>query len=464
MDASTFITVDETTTALESWHSAETDHLLDHLLLVRCKRREQNAHDNPSAFRANTNAVLLDALDVLQERQPRLAKLIEARFMDRMVEDEIAQHLQVAIPTFYRLRRKALQTLCTILNEQEAIARHELLKQLHESLPTLHSKRLFGTDTFLQPVCDQLQAIGQAPFHIVLTGLGGIGKTAAARYILQHIAQSALYDHIIWTTITYTSLDPLAAPPDCVAQVTGAMRSYFDQRNLPVPTETQMPLWMKRNRALLVIDNVERVDDVNTLLHELRDWTNPSKIIITSRAKPTRQPHAFVCNLDELNEQDSVALIRHLAAVTHQDELAAADSTTTDQIYRHTGGTPLAIELVLGLTQSLPLADVLDDLPVANLVDTEELYSRIYWRVWHNLTESAQAVFLAMPLAGAEGATLKQIKAITEQKSGVLKNAIKELSDRSLLVQRGNSLRPLYGIHRISANFLVGEVLKWQSM
>jgi hypothetical protein len=156
-----------------------------------------------------------------------------------------------------------------------------------------------------------------------------------------------------------------------------------------------------------------------------------------------------------------LALIRHVAAVNNQPDLALADTDQLLTIYRHTGGNPLAVKLVVGMAATKPLSIVLADLPQAHLVKTEALYRHIYWRAWHALSVNAQRLLKAMPLVGTDSAQPTQMQHVTRLPDAAFWNAVTELTGHSLLVIKGTTFTPRYGIHRLTHTFLKTEIIQW---
>lgn len=448
-----FVTKETLTAALKEWNSLDGTQFLAHLQLVKTARQHQSAETYPTACRRITNDVLLEQIKQLSEHSARLLTL---HYMNGEPNQATANELKIAIASFYRHRDKAIAALISQINHAETALRRQLATDRLDSIPPSQTDEIFGAvhlqDVILAQLCQS-----DHPHQIVLTGLGGLGKTTQLKAILQRLVYEFVYDHFIWTEISYAP----TGQQSCVAQVLADIRRYMTRIGLPPADDEQMRLWFLQSPCLLIIDNVEDETDANSLLKTFETWLNPSKLIMTSRAVATRHKHVFVQSLNELTSTDAHALIRHLAQIGGYSALHAADEETLNDIYQRTGGNPLAIELVIGLLQSLPLPAILDDLPVANLVETSEVYARIYRRVWDCLSTDGKRLFKMMPLIGAHGAQPKQMQAVTKLKNTSFWAAVSELTSRSLLIQKGNELKPRYGIHRISEQFLKVEVIRW---
>jgi hypothetical protein len=119
-------------------------------------------------------------------------------------------------------------------------------------------------------------------------------------------------------------------------------------------------------------------------------------------------------------------------------------------IYEVTGGNPLAIKLVVGLTAVYPLPRILADLKEAKTREIADLYQRIYWQAWHSLSPYSQTLLEMMPMTAGIGGTPEQLQAMSQLEEGRLWSAISELVNRSLLEVRGTAWERRYTIHRLT--------------
>jgi len=78
--------------------------------------------------------------------------------------------------------------------------------------------------------------------------------------------------------------------------------------------------------------------------------------------------------LSGLTENDVAQLIRHHAQEIGLDEMAQTKKSDVQTIYNLVGGNPLAIKLIVGLANILPLPQILEDLTRASLDKVEAMY------------------------------------------------------------------------------------------
>lgn len=450
------------TAALKSWHRTDSKGLLEDWLIVQQQQRDDLTSDNVDELRRlATNRALLEGLDEVEKREPHLAHTLRYRYLDQEVEQRAADLLNVSIPTMYRYRKHAVRMLTMALIEKETIARSRKIDQLLLQLPSPNYEQLFGVSHELKKLKAAVLKQG-APWRLLITGLGGIGKTSLIDAIVRSAIESLRYDHIIWIEIAHRAL---TEADNTVAgihtQLTTALAGYITDGETPILPDQQITLWFKRNKALVVIDNVEDIVDATWLLQHVWPWTNPAKVIVTSRACPEAMQHVYVHSLDEIGETDALEFIRHFARSNNQQDLADATDVQLRPIIERTGGNPLAIKLVVGLAASKPLAVVLADLPQAHLVKTDEMYRHIYRRAWQSLSPDAQTLLKSMLLAGGKGVDPSFLLGATRFNETQMWAAITELVSRSLLLVRGTTFAPRYAIHRLTESFLQIEIVKW---
>lgn len=209
-----------------------------------------------------------------------------------------------------------------------------------------------------------------------------------------------------------------------------------------------------------MVDNLETVVDYQTLVPFLRQLTNPSKFLITSRLSLQAYPDIFCYSLNELHESDTLAFLRYEAAMRGIAPLQQATPAQLQQIYSTVGGHPLALKLVIGQARFLPLAQVLTSLQLAQARQVDELYTYIYWQIWQMLDEPARRLMLTLPVM--PNSTFDQLAAISELDLATLQSALLRLLEHSLVQVAGDLAEPRYRLHRLTETFLMHEVLTWQ--
>jgi LuxR family glucitol operon transcriptional activator len=213
-------------------------------------------------------------------------------------------------------------------------------------------------------------------FVVTLDGIGGVGKSALALELAYRYRDgyAALppddrFEAIVWASAkrtlltaggiqqrqqTFNTLADLYREIATVLEQPAILQSEPDRRRGLVERA------LTAQRTLLIVDNLETVDD-EELLSFLREIPDPTKVIVTTRH---RIDIAYAIRLAGMPEPDAKALMMVEAARKNVALTIAADTAATDDLsplaaspavavlddmYRKTGGLPLAIVWSIGL-------------------------------------------------------------------------------------------------------------------
>jgi LuxR family glucitol operon transcriptional activator len=194
-------------------------------------------------------------------------------------------------------------------------------------------------------------------FIVVIDGIGGVGKSALAlelahRYHenLDTMPAEERFEAIVWVSAkrtlltasgikqrqqTFNTLDDLFREIATVLELPAIMQAEPEQRRGLVERA------LTGQRTLLIVDNLETVDD-EELLTFLRDLPDPTKVIITTRH---RIDIAYAIRLTGMSHQDALELI----VLEAERKNVGLEVDKIDDLFRRTGGIPLAIEWSIGL-------------------------------------------------------------------------------------------------------------------
>ena len=160
---------------------------------------------------------------------------------------------------------------------------------LEQRLPAATYTELFGLDTHLSEL-SEVSLAPHAPWLVSVEGLGGSGKTAAGAPAIQRVAQrGARYLDFGWVSAEQQTLHPggsirFPGEPADRRRVDRSPRhsSVGRHRNPRCRFVTERVLAALEGRLreaphLIVVDNLETVTDVETLLPTLARLAGPSK-------------------------------------------------------------------------------------------------------------------------------------------------------------------------------------------
>ncbi len=444
--------------ALRAWSNlADTaDDSLAQLLIVQ----QELTHTIGRA--SATNQVLLNGIQQLQQQDPTGAQILTFRFVDGQTILMTASKLNLSEDQVKRRQREAIRNLTQLLWDQETAVRQNRLHTLQVQLPPPTYTNLFGSQNHVDELIGYLTQ-PDTPGVIAIVGIGGIGKTALADQVTRAILPRFIFQDVFWLRVSPDDTNG-ALPPDAILEklINDLVEHLCPQTatsgNGRIACLRQT---LKSRPTLIVIDNLESEADTSSLLNALNDWAIPSKFLLTTRVRLPAASTAYSLVLDELPLPAAADLIYTQAQNLNLNDLMPASDAVVRQIYAVTGGNPLALKLVVGLTAVLPLQQILTDLTAAQISEIGQLYRHIYWQAWHSLSPTGQTLLEMMPLAAGVGVKPEQMQAMSGLPEQELWPAITELVNRSLLEVRGTTWERRYGTHRLTESFLRTEIIHW---
>ncbi len=459
---------DDVREALKQWHGdANAPSPLRHLYLFR--KIQQEGHDS---VRRVTNQLLDRVIKVLQHSHDADVQFLQLRFQDVWPIHRLAHHFNVAESTVYTLQRQAIERLTETLLQMElqaSAAQKTLLLERLEPASYLH---LIGIEAQLAQVQTVLAA-PEPPWLLAIEGIGGIGKTSLADALLRQMIAQNGYDEIGWVSarqyrfnfggVIHAVHEPALTADALIEKLVHQLLPEFV---IPVayPGEKLLRVLQDRLKALphlVVIDNLETLIDVESLLPTLQTLSNPSKFLLTSRESLRTAPNIYHVAVAELNEENALRLIRQEAEVSNLPTLVACADRELVPIIETVGGNPLALRLVVGQTHLYTLESILADLRAARGQTVQNLYTFIYRRIWDKLEPASQKVLLAMPLVKLGGESLEYIAQVGNLDVGAVRMALNQLIQLNLVDARGGLHERYYSIHSLTRTFLQDQVARW---
>lgn len=190
---------------------------------------------------------------------------------------------------------------------------------------------------------------------LLLTGIGGVGKTALALAIAHEyyrryseLPPSERFDAIVWVSAKEQVLTPsgpeASGPPSLVsrtlAEVYRAIAQALDReaitRAAPQDQDWEVRKALTAQRTLLILDNLDTMDDAVRAF--LRNLPAPTKAIVTSREK---LDVADTLVLRGMEREDALALMK----AESEPRSLALTSEQEERLYERTAGLPLPIRL-----------------------------------------------------------------------------------------------------------------------
>ena len=381
--------------------------------------------------------------------------------------EELAATAHLDVRNFRRRVNNGVDRLVAHLRRLERDAHHQArAARLGRHLPPREFAQLFGVAGQQRAIADLLRA-ADGPEFISIEGLGGIGKTALARAVAGELVDDGELDGIAWISARQTWLndrglietapDPATTLADIVNRLTFQL-GFTELAGLATGEKlNRLASFLKGARHLIVIDNLESVSDVDTLLPALMPLARPTRFLLTSRHTMSRYPTVFCRPVKSLSLEDSRALV--------ESELDRAGRTASLQpkemaaLYDVVGGAPLALKLVTAQLGHWPLSVLLEDLRLAGRRAPQHLYTFIYRRAWQNLDEDARQLLLSLLTIAPDGEDVDWLRLMSFLPPDAFDAALAQLLAYSLLQLAGRPGSPRYRLHRLTATFLQTQIL-----
>ncbi|MFG3282901.1 BTAD domain-containing putative transcriptional regulator [Streptomyces sp. NPDC048111] len=202
--------------------------------------------------------------------------------------------------------------------------------------------------TALLQEASEARAVGIA----VLTGLGGVGKSALA-VAAAHRMRRAFPDGQLYADLRGADVDPA----DSADVLTQLLRS-LGVPEAAVPDEAGQRGALFRSllagrRVLLLLDNARDAAQLRPLL----PGTPGSAVLVTSRSRVVGLPGARLLEVEALTEQDALAMLDSVVG----DDRVAADREAARRLVEACGRLPLAVRIAgarLGARSDWAVADL----------------------------------------------------------------------------------------------------------
>ncbi len=334
------------------------------------------------------------------------------------------------------------------------------IEEQEEMLPSHSLGPLFGRENTIDLVMAKLLS-PNSPYLLVITGLGGIGKSAIAHAAAQRAIHTRQFTRVIWfSTETLQAENEMNQSSASVFRlvVEALAKQVLPDRSSDHNPSRQMARVrseLKRHPHLIIIDNLEHPSEDNYLLTQLKQLVGPTKFLLTARHRPPPDAEAYVLPLKEIANLDAFQLLRHQSQTSGEDALKDLTEEDLTTIYQVVGGHPLALRLIPQLTQIYSLSQILQGWQEGQAGYISRVYHSIYEPLWQQLRPTEKQLLQIMPLVAQGGATQNQLQIVSGLSLRYFYPALERLMTLCLLEQRGGRENPKYGIHSLTEHFLL---------
>lgn len=448
--------------ALKSWQQDKpVDACFSQLYLYRKLQRKSGGN-----AKLALNQLLLDGIRLLQETAEPSARFLHARYLDGLPMSRIQNQMNLAESTLYTVQRQAIDDLTATLLTTDATALAEQQARMSMRLRPQRLDELVGLEEPLAQLQTLVTRTG-SPWLIALEGIGGIGKTTLANALLHRLISSGQVDDIAWVSAQREHLSLLGQfegeprPALTATELTEALAQQLIPGSRPDRQQSALHDRLKELPHFIVIDNLETVLDVESLLPTLQMWAEPTKFVFTSRESLFGIPGLHHFKVTELSPPYALQLIRQEAEIRGLPVLAMSSDAELLPIVETVGGNPLALRLVVGQNHFYGLQSILYDLRQARSTTATNLYTYIYQKAWAKLDRLARRALLIMPLGSPLGDDLDYLAEVGDLERDELRMALNQLVSLNLVDARGGLNDRRYSIHNLTRAFLEEQVARW---
>lgn len=342
---------------------------------------------------------LLDqGMEQLSGTLPEAAGLLRLRFYEEVSISRISETESVVRATLHKRLNKGLAALTAIIGkrafEAAKVQRQRLYYQTEAFPAAFRGQALVGLEHYLREMRAGLRRAVSHPSLLVVTGLGGIGKTSLTCEALQGwLKQEAPpIKKVLWATVEQQVGHEALQWGEQEAELAleRLLWQLGEQLELPIaaiPNNKQRLRAIKSRlladleRFVIVIDNVETPHEAQLALSLAEPLLPLAQVVVTSR-REIEHNQAHLIHLRELSEPHALQLL-HLES--RRRGLLSLSDDDAQRLYQQIGGHPLALKLVAGQVGHLPVAEVLSALH-NNSPLADDLYSHVYETSWNLLS------------------------------------------------------------------------------
>jgi predicted ATPase len=248
----------------------------------------------------------------------------------------------------------------------------------HSGLLPTQSTSLLGREGHVQMLLDRLRQ--PSVRLLTLLGTGGVGKTRLALAVA-HMAQSDFADGVFFVSLA-TIRDVALAPSTIVQTLHLSEPATYDPFGRPIISSQEDVIkgFLREKELLLVLDNVEQIPAITSLISDLLSAAPLLKIMVTSRiVLHLYGEHEFdvppldVCIPDQIADLDALSqfpairlFVERAQAINPAFRITEQNAATIAHICARLDGLPLAIELAAARTRVHSLSAIMQRLAGGN--------------------------------------------------------------------------------------------------
>jgi hypothetical protein len=403
---------------------------------------------------ASISELLEKGIDDLSKINPLESHILFLRFKSDRTIISIAHELNFSSDQINRMQRKGITHLAQIYLKEGMVIKEAKANYLMHNLPTRDPAKLFGLDNAIDSIVNRVLSV-DSPNIYTISGLGGIGKTSLADAVARIVLIRHSFADIHWIRYEKEIIDQSGINVLVNSLANEILPTEIDESIV----EEALIQEFKSKTTLIIIDNLGSETNINLVIKKLSQISGKSKFFLTSRQHPSKDVQSFNYRISELSQEDSekitVNQAENIGLGKHKQEIIE----NFDFIYSRVGGNPLALKLLVGLLEALPLGIILNEFKNTKLDDVISLYKHIYLLSWQSLNNKSKRLLLGMIQVSDNGITFDNMVKHSGLNEIETTKSLQSLFNRSLLEWRGGLEDRRYGIHQLTHTFLENDIL-----
>ena len=388
------------------------------------------------------------------------------------LQEQRAKYGELAVPLSLineiTEQEAAIEQLTAQLGQKDQPNKKTVLP--HSHLPPKAFDHFSGRETELKQILATLNDPERYRL-IALYGLGGIGKTALARQAADICLQEGWVQQVIWISAKTEKFEGVGVEKLPVSELT--FDSLLDEmgrqcllpdfaKSSPAEKLQAIQALLAVRPVLIILDNLETVKDYESLVSRVNDLLRgQSKVLITSRHE-IKHTNVYALSLSGLNQDDSVTFLQEEGRSRGLTLLDEAATEALVEIYKATGGAPLAMKLVVGQLRLQPLELVLNNLKTVSLQGQDyEFYRFVFKHSWDLLSLEAKRILVSMSVFDpATGGAVQMVLQVSKVDETIFYPAMDDLISTSLVNFGGEIGQRRYTLHQLTYYFILSDIVK----
>lgn len=348
-----------------------------------------------------------------------------------------------------------------------------LVEKYERYFTFLHTDTLIGRQDYIVAIQENFKK-QNGNVIITIDGLGGIGKTAVASKIYDLALRENWVEQVVWISAARANTpillkDLTAFTFETILDEIGQQLGEQRIKELSLNQKTALiHNRLKKMPYLIILDNLETSDTPqHKIVAQLRPFLNPSRALLTSRRRFSGEDYHI--HLSGLTLAQSIELMQQLGKEKTIPVILNAEESELIQIHESTGGSPLAIKLVVSLLQHQPLKIILahlkDAMPLDRIPDEDEhlkFYRSIFQQTLKQLGANDEKVLIGLAqFAPSEGIPFSLIEALPQLSNSQIAQSIQYLWRLSLIeIQKKSSEKEIYyHLHPLTRSIVLSDLM-----